>query len=237
MTMPTITLTALGLCLLPCLGIAWIAHVWAGGGRELLYATARMAVQLLAIGFALVFLFETPEPWIGMAIVAAMIGISALISVRMVKRDKARALTHAGIALGLAGGAVLAFTLYAVLQLRDPLYQPHIIIPVAGMVFANAMTAITLASERRASALDTGANTDEARRAAWTAALIPQVNALLAVGLVSLPGMMTGQILSGVDPLIAVRYQIVVMAMILQASAYSVALFLWLQGRTQANDG
>ena len=61
--------------------------------------------------------------------------------------------------------------------------------------------------------------------------MIPQVNALLAVGLVSLPGMMTGQILSGVDPLIAVRYQIVVMAMILQASGFSVAIFLWLCAR------
>ncbi len=235
--MPTISLTALALSLLPCLGIAWIAHAWAGGGRQMLYATARMAVQLLAIGFALVFLFETPNPWLGLAIVAAMIAISALISVRVVRRDKGRALVHAGIALGLAGGAVLLFTLYAVLQLRDPLYQPHIIIPIAGMVFANAMTAITLAAERRANALETGATPDEARRAAWTAALIPQVNALLAVGLVSLPGMMTGQILSGVDPLIAVRYQIVVMAMILQASAYSVAVFLWLEGRIRPGAG
>ena len=70
-----------------------------------------------------------------------------------------------------------------------------------------------------------------ARSSAWTAALIPQINALLAVGLVSLPGMMTGQILSGVDPLIAVRYQIVIMAMILQASGFAVAIYLALAGR------
>lgn len=229
--MPTISLVSLFLCLLPCLGIAWIGHKWAGGGRELLYATGRMVLQLLAIGFALVFLFETPNPLIGLAVVAVMIGVSALISVRVVREGHGRALLHATLALGMGGGAVLAFILFAVLQLGEPIYQPRIIIPIAGMVFSNAMTAITLAAERLRSDADLGF--EDARRAAWTAALIPQVNALLAVGLVSLPGMMTGQILSGVDPLIAVRYQIVVMAMILQASGYSVALYLWLEGRTR----
>jgi len=226
--MPTITLDALAICLLPCLAIAWLGQRWAGGGWEMLRATGRMVVQLLVIGFALVFLFETPDPWIGAAVVAVMIGVSALISVRVVKQGKRNALVRAAIALGLGGGLVLAFILFAVLRLSDPVYQPRVIIPIAGMVFSNAMTAITLATERFSSATESGEGFDSARRAAWTAALIPQVNALLAVGLVSLPGMMTGQILSGVDPLIAVRYQIVVMAMILQASGFSVAIFLWL---------
>lgn len=231
--MPTITLAALAICLLPCLGVIWIAHRWTGGGREMLMATARMAVQLLAIGFALIFLFDTPSPWLGLVIVLVMIGVSALISVRVVTTQKRQALLHAGLALGIGGGLTLAFILFAVLGLQDPLYQPRVVIPMAGMVFANAMTAITLAAERLHSSRKGGENFTAARRAAWTAALIPQVNALLAVGLVSLPGMMTGQILSGIDPLIAVRYQIVVMAMILQASGYSVALFLWLSGRAE----
>ena len=104
-------------------------------------------------------------------------------------------------------------------------------IPFAGMIFSNAMTAITLAAERLQRELETGTPYKDARTAAWTAALIPQINALLAVGLVSLPGMMTGQVLTGVDPLIAVRYQIVVMAMIFQSAGFSVAMFLLLSGR------
>ncbi|MDX1733734.1 MAG: ABC transporter permease, partial [Halioglobus sp.] len=67
---------------------------------------------------------------------------------------------------------------------------------------------------------------ESARLAAYQAAMIPVINALLAVGLVSLPGMMTGQILSGVSPLIAARYQIMVMCMIFASAGISTALFL-----------
>ena len=104
-------------------------------------------------------------------------------------------------------------------------------IPLAGMIFANAMTAVSLAGERYQAELDNGKASDVAQRIAFQAALIPQINALLAVGLVSLPGMMTGQILSGVSPLLAVRYQIMVMAMIFGSAGIASAVFLALQGR------
>ncbi|MFP6898907.1 MAG: ABC transporter permease, partial [Roseibacillus sp.] len=76
------------------------------------------------------------------------------------------------------------------------------------------------------SELKGGRKVDEARKVAWNAALIPQVNSFLAVGLVSLPGMMTGQILAGTSPLDAVRYQIMVMAMIMGSAGMAVAVFL-----------
>ena len=226
--MPEITIPALILCLLPCLGVAWIAWRWAARGREMLFAVARMVVQLLIIGYVLVFIFAAGQWWIGALVIIVMITISALISVRLIRTNRRAALIRAAIALAIGGGGVLAFVDLLVLGLRDPWYQPQILIPIAGMVFANAMTAITLAAERHETEREKGEGESAALRSAWSAAMIPQVNALLAVGLVSLPGMMTGQILSGVDPLIAVRYQIVVMAMILQASGFSVAIFLWL---------
>jgi putative ABC transport system permease protein len=74
-------------------------------------------------------------------------------------------------------------------------------------------------------------NWEKARDTAFQTAMIPVVNALFAVGLVSLPGMMTGQILSGVSPLIAARYQIVVMCMIFASAGMSTAIFLWLSQR------
>lgn len=225
--MPTITLLALALSVLPCLGIAWISYRWTGNGTALIYAIGRMVIQLLLIGFVLIFIFESDQVLIGAAIVVMMVLVSAMISIRLVTENRPTAFLRAAISLGLVGSAVLAFMLFAVMQLQDPWYQPRLIVPIAGMVFANAMTAITLAAERFQSQTENGQPYEEARNAAWTTALIPQINALLAVGLVSLPGMMTGQILSGVDPLVAVRYQIVIMAMILQASAFSVALFLW----------
>jgi putative ABC transport system permease protein len=75
--------------------------------------------------------------------------------------------------------------------------------------------------------------THQTRHNALQAGLIPLLNSLLAVGLVSLPGMMTGQILSGIEPLIAARYQIVVMAMLFGSSGISAACYLWLATRAR----
>ena len=95
------------------------------------------------------------------------------------------------------------------------------------MIFAASMNAIALAAERREAELKLGKSGDEAIADAFHTALIPIMNSLFAVGLVTLPGMMTGQILSGVSPLIAARYQIMVMAMIFGATGLSALLFLY----------
>ncbi|MEL6338903.1 MAG: ABC transporter permease [Myxococcota bacterium] len=224
--MPDISIASLLLSLAPCGGVVWIAQRWAGRGGELTVAVVRMAAQLLIIGYVLVVIFETRQWWVGAFVVAVMIAVAGPISVRLVRDQRLRTLGHAWTALALGGGGALVFVYAIVLRVRDPWYQPRIVIPIAGMVFANAMTAITLAAERFQKERQDGAGYVASRKAAWSAAMIPQVNALLAVGLVSLPGIMTGQILSGVDPLVAVRYQIVVMAMVLQASGFSVAVFL-----------
>ncbi len=101
-------------------------------------------------------------------------------------------------------------------------------IPLAGMAFANAMNSVSLASERLQAEIDNGNSGIKARNTAFQASLIPTINSLFAVGLVSLPGMMTGQILSGVSPLIAVRYQIMVMCMLFAVSGIASATFLTL---------
>lgn len=226
--MTDVSLIAVALCLAPSLGVFWIARRWAGKSGEVLYASARMLVQLLAAGFVLAFLFRSPNPLVGGLVALVMIGVSSLISIRTVRRQRRAAFFRATLGIGLGGTLVLAFVLFAVLRLNDPLYQPRVAIPLAGMIYSNAMTAVTLAAERFEREIDGGADYATARTAAWNTALIPQINALLAVGLVSLPGMMTGQILAGVDPLVAVRYQVVVMAMVLQSAGFSVAVFLQL---------
>ena len=114
-----------------------------------------------------------------------------------------------------------------VLQL-DPWYLPSYMIPLAGMIFASSMNSVSLAGERLEAELKRGLEYENARNIAIQASLIPIVNSLFAVGLVSLPGMMTGQILSGVSPFIAARYQIMVMCMLFGATGISSALFLTL---------
>ena len=99
---------------------------------------------------------------------------------------------------------------------------------LAGMIFATAMTSISLAGERLQSELAQGKLYDDAGKVAFNTSMIPNINAMFAVGLVSLPGMMTGQILSGVSPFIAARYQIMVMCMIFASAGISAAYFLYL---------
>jgi len=105
-------------------------------------------------------------------------------------------------------------------------------IPLAGMIFAASMTNISLALERLCAELENGAAFTKARDTAFRTSMIPVINSFFAVGLISLPGMMTGQILSGVSPLIAVRYQIMVMCMIFGAAGLSTVCFLMLARRT-----
>jgi putative ABC transport system permease protein len=88
------------------------------------------------------------------------------------------------------------------------------------------MNTVSLAAERFESEKDRETDVATARNVALDAALIPQINGLLAVGLVSLPGMMTGQILSGVDPQVAVRYQIMVMCMVFGSGGLAAAMYL-----------
>ena len=108
----------------------------------------------------------------------------------------------------------------------NPWFLPSYMIPLAGMIFANSMNSVSLAGERLNAELKRGMGFDAARNQALQAALIPITNSLFAVGLVSLPGMMTGQILSGISPLIAARYQIMVMCMIFGSAGLSAAIFM-----------
>ena len=96
------------------------------------------------------------------------------------------------------------------------------------MIFANAMNSVSLAAERLEAEIERDVHYKQARSIALQASLIPITNSLFAVGLVSLPGMMMGQILSGISHLIAARYQIMVMCMIYGAAGISSACFLLL---------
>ncbi len=126
----------------------------------------------------------------------------------------------------LTGGGLTLFLVTQFVLKLNPWFMPRYMIPLAGMIFASSMNGVSLAAERLQAEMDRNVEYIQARSIALRAALIPITNSLFAVGLVSLPGMMTGQILSGVSPLIAARYQIMVMCMIFSAVGLSSALFL-----------
>ena len=137
------------------------------------------------------------------------------------------------IAISVSGLPILTLVTQAVVN-AQPWFNPRYIVPLAGMIFAGAMNAVSLAAERYQAEIERHCSYTASRRKAFEAALIPTINSLFAVGLVSLPGMMTGQILSGVSPLIAVKYQIVVMTMLFGANGIAAAVYL-LQQKVSAS--
>ncbi len=222
--MATISWFGLAWCLLPIALVCGIYWHWQGNVREVLVANSRMVVQLIGVGYLLIFLFDNPSPWTSLAVVSVMIAAASWIAIRPV-RDQPGFWLPAVWALAIAVTVHLLISLVLVMEVES-WYTPSVLIPLAGMYFANTMNAISLSAERYSSEIKQGQDFQQARLTAFNAAMIPQINGLLAVGLVALPGMMTGQILSGVSPLIAVRYQIMIMAMILGCSGLGSAILL-----------
>jgi putative ABC transport system permease protein len=198
--------------------------------RQLFIAVARMVVQLSAVGAVLTFLFSVATlPWtLAMALVMVLFASREIIA-----RQKRRLSGWWGYGLGAATMTLAAATLTSVALLGslqpEPWYAPRYAIPLFGMILGNAMTGISLgldtlttAAVRERAAIEArialGAARFEALRPAMQEAvrrgLMPMINAMAAAGVVSLPGMMTGQILAGIPPAEAVRYQLLIMFLI-----------------------
>lgn len=215
------------LIFIPVATVIAIMVKWMHPVKSTLTAIARMVIQLVLVGYVLTFVFETDYPWLIAAILTAMALIASWISLRMVNDRRKELYKYAVISIFLASSISILIVTQGVLHLK-PWYAPQYMIPLAGMIFANSMNSVSLAAERFFSEKERGTDYVNSRRIAYKAALIPNVNSLFAVGLVSLPGLMTGQILSGVSPLIAVRYQIMVMCMVFGAAGIASATFLFL---------
>ena len=221
----TIPLTHLAIGFGPTVAVLVIMVRWNLNARDALYANARMLTQLLAVGYVLTYIFETDNPILIILLIAVMIAVAAWIALNALKPRRLQDFFMALASIGIAGLLLLALVTQVMLDL-ERWFEPRYVIPIAGMILANSMNTVSLAAERfRAESVREVPYT-AARRIAMQAAMIPQVNMLLAVGLVALPGMMTGQILSGVDPLIAVRYQIMVMCMIFSGAGLATAIYL-----------
>jgi len=198
---------------------------WIQDAATVFYALFRMFVQLILIGYVLIYLFDTKSPYLVVFILCVMLIASSIISLRPLQKKDKTLYFRAFIAIAVGGIFTLIVVFAGVLDLTL-WYEPRFLIPLSGMIFANSMNTVSVAAERFESEMSRKNRYTDARALSYKAALIPVINMFFAVGLVSLPGMMTGQILSGVDPLIAVRYQIMVMLMILGSSGISAAIYL-----------
>ncbi len=226
-----IPLTSFFWLLLPALPVFGMLYFWQMDFYKAIRAMARMILQLLAIGYVLTYIFTSQSPLQVALVLIVMMGAATWISLNPLTRPGLSLYRSALLAIGIGGSLILAIVVIAILK-ADPWYNPRLIIPLAGMIYVVSMTAISQSAERLVAEIEAGADYIKARKAAANAAMIPTINSLFAVGLVSLPGMMTGQILSGVSPLIAVKYQIVVMVMSFSSTGLATLVFLSLSGRT-----
>jgi putative ABC transport system permease protein len=226
-TLAIIELPQLALAFIPVFVVLFIQFKWSLTQKRTIHALARMLVQLLLVGFFLSYIFESSSAWLVLLLLLIMVLFSSWIALNNIDVPKWQLFQKAVLAIALSGGFTLLMITQGVLQL-SPWYHAQTLIPLAGMVFASSMNSVSLSGERLYAELANKVSYEQARNTAFQTSMIPNVNALLAVGIVSLPGMMTGQILSGVSPFIAARYQIMVMCMIFASAGISSAYFLYL---------
>jgi putative ABC transport system permease protein len=221
----------LAIAFIPVSVVIIILFKWSLNGKFALYALSRMLVQLLLVGYFLNYLFAGANAWIVVLLLMLMVLFSSWIALGNIKEQRLLLLKRTMLSVAIGGGVTLMVITQGVLTLQ-PWYQVQTMIPLAGMIFANCMNSVSLSAERFYTELSREADYIQARKTAFQASMIPNINALFAVGLISLPGMMTGQILSGTSPFIAARYQIVVMCMVFASAGISSACFLVLNKNT-----
>ncbi|SIT43410.1 conserved membrane hypothetical protein [Paraburkholderia piptadeniae] len=201
--------------------------------RKLAWAAVRTVVQLLAIGYVLAWVFAYGRWYVVLPLMIVMTLIAGFAGAGRGSRTYAGQRADSIMSIWASAWLVAAIALFAVIRIR-PWYEPQYAIPILGMILGNTLTGVSLGIERMTEeltarrdrvdmALALGATRWEAAqgpaRQAVRAGMIPTLNQMAVVGVVSLPGMMTGQVLAGQSPLQAVRYQIVIMFLIAASSA------------------
>ncbi|MBB4303062.1 putative ABC transport system permease protein [Rhodobium orientis] len=231
-----VAMAAIFLCLNGAISIA----LGLGLAKKLAISAVRMAIQLVLVGLILKTLFDISSPWLTLA-VALIMGAVAGREVLSRQETPVAGLWGYGIGTGamvLSGGIVLIFALTLQID-ADPWYSPRYALPLFGMILGNAMTGVALgletltrAARRERPAIEArlalGATRWEAlrpfTRQALATGFMPSINAMAATGVVSLPGMMTGQILAGIAPTEAVKYQLMIMFLIAGSTGMGVLL-------------
>jgi putative ABC transport system permease protein len=238
MTSPLQLIWALGM-----MAIAIALSAWQRLGLEwnLAIATGRTIIQLVVVGYVLAAVFAFQEPWLVLTVLGVMLAIATIVA-------RNRISTKIPQLIPLVGSSILTSTVVTLLYTNSLVIQPQVwydpqyVIPLAGIVLGNAMNGAALAGERLVSTLNSsqleiethlslGATPQQAvalyRKEAIRAGLIPTLNTMMVVGIVALPGIMTGQLLSGVEPLTAAGTQILIMFMLALATLITTSLVTW----------
>ncbi|MBD2076469.1 iron export ABC transporter permease subunit FetB [Phormidium sp. FACHB-592] len=225
------------------MAIAIALSAWQRLGLEwnLAVATGRTVMQLLVVGYVLAAVFALRNPWAVLMVLGVMLAIATIVARNRISKKVPHMLPLVGGSILISTVLTLAYT--SLLVIRPQVwYEPQYVIPLAGIVLGNAMNGAAIVGERLVSTLNNsqleiethlslGATPQQAiaqyRKDAIKAGLIPTVNTMMVVGIVTLPGIMTGQILAGADPLLAATYQMLVMFMLAFATLTTTLLVSW----------
>ncbi len=222
-----------------------------GRGKDFIVATVRMTIQLVLAGYLLDLVFGQNNPLVTLLILFFMQGFAIYTIISRLKgKISVRLKTMIVVAIFFGTSLPLAYFMLVVIA-ANPWYEPRYFIPIAGMTVGNSMTGIALGVERLIQGFKVGrARIEEALMLGATpqmavsdflgetfsAAIIPTINSMLGMGLVFIPGMMTGQILAGSSAVDAIKYQIVIMMGITGSVSLAVYLVIQLGYRTFFND-
>jgi putative ABC transport system permease protein len=212
-----------------------------GHEKQIIIASFRMTIQLVLVGYVLTYVFENPNPYITILILLIMETFAIFNIYSRVERKLSNSLKII-IGISMLGGtlASILFFLFIVINI-EPWFMPQYFIPISGMLIGNSMTGISLGAqglitgindnkERIENALMLGATPEKATKdiqnRSFYNAVLPTINSMIGMGIVFLPGMMTGQILAGAAPLTAIKYQIAIMMGILGSVTLTVYLMV-----------
>ncbi|MCU0569045.1 MAG: iron export ABC transporter permease subunit FetB [Oculatellaceae cyanobacterium Prado106] len=207
--------------------------------KDLAIATFRTILQLLLVGYFLEVVFAIRQPILIFIVIGVMVLTATLVARNRISRKVPRLLPLVGGSILVSTALTLAYVNLLVLR-PEPWYEPQNLIPLAGILLGNAMNGAAIAGERFVSTLNgsqqeiethlsLGATPQQAtenyRNEAIKAGLMPTLNTMLVVGIVTLPGVFTGQVLAGASPLLAAAYQVLIMFMLAIATLVT-TLFL-----------
>lgn len=218
--------------------------------KEIVISSIRMTLQLVLAGYVLVYLLDNPSPFLTLFILAAMELFSVYTIIRRSKTKINKKLKQI-ILISMVSGTISCLLFFLLVVVRiSPWYDPRYFIPIAGMLIGNSMTGISLGVNRLVDGMVTNKNLVEGALmlgatpktaakhivdTAFDSAILPTINSMVGMGIVFLPGMMTGQILSGTSPVTAIQYQIAIMLGIFGSVALTVIIFVQLGYKTFFN--
>lgn len=203
---------------------------WQKVGLEgsLALAAGRTIAQLTVVGYFLGVVFAFKSPWAVLAVLSGMLVVAAIVARNRISQKIPRLLPLIAGSILVSTALTLTYTNLLIVQ-PQPWYDPQTVIPLAGIVLGNAMNAAAIAGDRLVSTLNAsqleiethlslGATPQQAvvlyRREAIKAGLIPTINSMMVVGLVTLPGIITGQLLGGANPIQAAAFQMLILFML-----------------------